>query len=101
MPDFITQVMYCCESINGPKTANIGGYEQTNLFCERVEPDCTCPAYKFGPRDEFGKIPCRHIEKAQSEVCGWAQLIGPEKKRGDADICPRCGGPVALVKVAV
>jgi len=66
MPDFITQTMFMCQSLE--------------------------TAYLFD-----------NEEQEEMNLCGWHQLSGPEKldKSATVPVCPRCGGPVVLVKVAV
>jgi hypothetical protein len=86
-------------------SAAIGGYQQTGLFDERQWPRCTCPAYKFTKRTiNFGGMmvapPCKHIEAAKEQACGWHQAYSEECQEQD-DICPRCGGPTIGQRWAV
>lgn len=110
MPDLTFQQYQMCESIDGPKTAEVGGYTQLKLFHERMWPTCSCPAYKFARtgRINFGghMVPkeCNHIAQAEREVCGWH---GAFSMKGSQDaeqkknmVCPLCGGKTVWVQVA-
>jgi hypothetical protein len=105
MPDFSIITREMCASINGPMDTHVGGYRQENMFSERHWPTCTCPAYKFSKASiNFGgrwvRPECKHIEQAQREACGWHQLYSEERLE-EPGVCPRCGGPTVVVRVAV
>ena len=94
-------VYQCCRSIDGPIANNIGGHIQSGLFSERMQPTCTCKAFKYSKRDPlYGKLPCKHIIQAQKEACGWHQAYSDEAQEQDG-VCPRCGGPTVGVRWAV
>lgn len=106
MPDFTIETRQMCASIQGPKSASVGGYQQDGLFSERIWPTCTCPAYRFARngRTNFGgrMVPnlCKHILQAQKEVCGWHEDWSDERQKVNG-VCPRCQGETVIVNVAV
>jgi len=105
MPDLTIISAEMCSSIDGPLTANVRGYIQTGLFSERDWPTCSCPAYKFKKRTiNFGgrmvPEPCKHIIKAQNQVCGWHSQYSAESQE-EPSICPRCGESTVSVYVGV
>lgn len=112
MPDLTFQSYQMCESMNGPKTAKVGGYLQLKLFHERMWATCTCPAYKFAVHGKInfgGRMVskhCKHIAQAQKEVCGWHEAFSfsmksaQDKKEEDNMVCPSCGGETVWVLVA-
>jgi hypothetical protein len=62
---------------------------------------CTCESYKFGKGKD-----CKHIKevKAQNLRCGWSQDLDggkPKKVRRWHFVCPKCGGPLTVDKIAV
>lgn len=107
MPVFNIQIMQQCQQIDTP--TNIGGYRQFNLGRENLWPSCTCPAFvkKKTGTTIFGHrrvaLPCKHINQAQAAMCTWHQLTGPAQtdEQENNKICPSCGGPTQVVKVAV
>ena len=105
MPDFTFVTMQMCKSIDGPLTTYIGGYIQTGMFSERHVPECTCDQYALSVRNGTGYMPsCEHIKLAEVMVCGWHQQWSDEVQTGEQreqHICPRCGGPTVVVRVAV
>jgi hypothetical protein len=105
MPEFLEVPMRMCASIDGPMAVRVGDYEVTGLFSERNWPACSCPGYTFAPRvvDFGGRMvphPCKHIRLAQAQACGWHELTGERAPRADG-LCPECGGPTVVVRVAV
>ena len=110
MPDLTFQSYQMCESMNGPKTAKVGGYTQLYLFHVQMWPTCTCPAYKFAVRGKtnFGgsmvSKHCKHIVQAEMEICAWHGAFSM-KGTQDAEqeknmVCPVCGGKTIWVLVA-
>lgn len=93
--------MQMCKSLEGPRTTNVGGYTQHNMFSERDWPTCTCPAYKYSKATiQFGtrkvKPKCKHILKTQEDACGWHEQWSGERQT-EKGTCPRCGGPTVGV----
>jgi len=104
MLDLTFVTMEQCQSLS-QDTAEVDGYIQTGLGSERRYPQCSCPAYRYGKRTvNFGRRfypkPCKHIEQAQKERCGWHQQWSSESQETEG-VCPRCGRPTESVQVAV
>lgn len=72
--------------------------------------DCTCPAFKFSGAARH----CKHIDHVFQNGCfwnpQWKEEGGPKNMEPydyckapdeDLDPCPRCGGPVVAVVIAV
>jgi len=102
MLDFTIQIYWQCAESN---SANIGGYNQINLFGERNYPQCTCKSYEFGKRTiNFGGrlYPpyCKHIIEAEKAMCGWHSLYSSEPMLEEG-VCPKCGGKAEPVQVGV
>ncbi len=59
---------------------------------------CECPAFKFGKGKE-----CKHIEAVKEEHCGygWGAACGSPANDWVDGKCPKCGGKVVPVKVAI
>lgn len=55
---------------------------------------CECAGFSYRAR-------CRHVEVAKGQKCdaGWEAYAGGDGIEGDA--CPKCGGPVEIIKIAV
>lgn len=102
MPDLTIEYHVQCAGMTG--VFHFGGYEQTGLFQENRWPACTCRAYQFAKRTmNFGgrmvPPPCKHIEAAQKNACQYHSMIdGAPEVEG---VCPKCGGPLEVVRVAV
>ncbi len=97
-----------CASIDGPMQLQVGPYFLTGMFSERHWPTCSCPAYKFSKATiNFGgrmvKPECKHIERAQDEVCGWHEQWDGHPRQTEEQrkkfICPRCGGSTVAIQV--
>ncbi len=102
MPDFTIENHVQCAGMSA--VFHEGGYEQTDVFYENRWPACTCAAYKFGKRTiNFGgrMVPpfCKHIQAVHKTACQYHSMIdgAPEVE----DVCPKCGGPLEAVRVAV
>lgn len=103
MPDFTIEYHVQCAGMRA--VFHEGGYEQTSVFEERMWPTCTCKSYQFATRGwtNFGgrKVPnpCKHIDALQKSQCQYHSMIdGQPEVEG---ICPKCGGPLEVVTVAV
>lgn len=105
MPDLTTEIAYiCCTNVHWSKTVvgSKGGQYTVTFGFQPTGPvqydwSCTCKGYKF-------RHGCRHIEDSKGERCGWNNELDPGLQpdfvNGEAR-CPKCGGPITLVQVAV
>lgn len=92
MPDFNIEHYYACEDT---KYFSIKIGEYTITHDNYNDWHCTCLGFKYSK----GKKPCKHIIEARSKKCSWNQYIdGGEPVSGK---CPKCGGPIIGIKVAV
>jgi len=78
----------------------------TDLYYEHRSPKCTCPSYKYATyQNNLGHKTCKHIKAVLKELgCGWSSLHSiPTSSgwEGGEPVCPKCGGPVKIVYVAV
>lgn len=103
MPDFTLENHVQCAGMSA--VFHEGGYEQTAVFNERRWPTCTCKAYQFATRGRtnFGgrmvPNPCKHIDAVQKTACQYHSMIdGSPAVEG---VCPKCGGSLEHVLVAV
>ena len=56
--------------------------------------ECTCPAFKYKPGY------CKHIKAVKDERCGWSRQWDGGNSTDD-NKCPKCGGDVEGVLIAV
>lgn len=97
-PDFTLHTTVICKS-NIDFAIDVPG-SQGNLykvrFCYQhsgpVQYDWECPCKGFQHRKT-----CRHIEVAKRSFCGWNADLSSLSNEA---ICPRCGGPTEIQKVA-
>ena len=85
--------MQICESINGPKSFNIRGYTQKDLFNNNLIASCSCKAYEF---TKVRPRTCKHIKYAYADTCGWRDDI-THVSQTQAGICPQCEGPTVML----
>lgn len=59
---------------------------------------CDCEAYKFGQ----GK-PCKHILAVKDQKCDWNHeaCMGSGEDRPANGKCPKCGGEISVIRIAV
>ena len=94
MPDLTIELHEMCESLSRVKTYHISKYEQTLYHGAQMDDTCTCPAYTYSKSKT-----CKHLKQAYEQECGWHGAYDePQETPG---ICPRCGGPTIVVRVAV
>ena len=100
MPDLTIEIMQQCHSLT-QRQFNVGGYVQD---WQGRGWECSCKAYKFAKADKWGEKTCKHIKQALSEQCGWHEQWSDSRQTEEQaknKICPDCGGPTDLVRVAV
>lgn len=104
MPDLTIENRTVCQtntsfeaSVRGSNRGSKGidyqvsyGWSQTSDV--QYDWTCTCSAFKFG------KKPCKHIMAVKPTRCGWNADLSDN---GSYDLCPECGGPVEVVRIAV
>lgn len=59
--------------------------------------NCTCPGFKY-------RGTCKHVKDAMEHRCTWGEDAAWGSGHADkpeGGVCPECGGPVAVVRVAV
>lgn len=108
MTDFTIVAVQQCKKLS-QQSMKIGTYMVTGLGREHTYPACTCPAYKYGKRNEkFGNQyypkTCKHIDEAIRLMSCWHSQWDGEAQSDDQQenmICPVCGGPTEWVNVAV
>ena len=94
MPDLTIEYMEQCKERAVSRVFHVSGYTQT-WNASRGEAHCTCKAFMFSRHPKW----CKHLDKAVSQLCDYHQLVdGPPKEKG---VCPKCGGPTQVVRVAV
>jgi hypothetical protein len=107
MPDLTIEVAYTCCTNTHWETEVIGSKGDPYRVSYGPTPggpyqygwSCECKAFQYG-----GGEPCKHIRQVKDERCGWNEEMDPGcSPDGGADgpMCPRCGGPVDYMRVAV
>lgn len=99
MPDFTIVMMAQCRAGLWGRFFDFSGYQQHISFDERTVATCTCPSYKFSTRTPKW---CKHLAAAQKQLCNYhEQIDGPPKEVNGEKVCPKCGGPIEYVRVAI
>lgn len=59
---------------------------------------CECEAFRFG-----GGKPCKHIKAVEGERCAWnfEACMGSSEPRPANGKCPKCGGELRGIRIAV
>lgn len=73
-------------------------YGKVNHGQYQYDYTCDCVAFQYGK----GK-PCKHIKEVEGERCGWnfEACMGSAEERPDDGKCPKCGGELRGIRVAV
>lgn len=95
MADLTTAYMYQCES-NSTMTVKGSKGNVYHLYNNRGRWVCECPAFDF-------RGTCKHVKQVETEGCHWHQQVagGEPKEVNGEKVCPDCGRPVEVVKVAI
>lgn len=86
---------------SGPSNAPTSYYKVTygaqNKGPYSINWHCECKAFRFGKGKE-----CKHIIKAKTMKCshGFGAVCGSPEAFPIPTVCPKCGGPTAVVQVA-
>ena len=113
MPDLTTHATYVCETaLDWQKV--VRGHTKGSTYVVRfgstLDPvahvhkdwSCTCPDFVL--RKQPKGLYCKHIEAQKDARCAWNKELEPFVTVGHAlgkPCCPRCGGPVEAIQVAV
>ena len=99
MTDFTYHVHRWCQTneVDQQVVHSDNGNTYRVYYSNRNGWECSCPGFKF-------RKYCKHIEKAEKDKCnhGWEAACGvpSDDQVGEEHLCPKCGGPSSLVKVA-
>ena len=107
MPDLTIETFWTCcsnqhwewevEGSNG--NVYIVSFSEFNKGHFKYDFACTCADYEYRPHHL-----CKHIKEAMKYHCAWDQFVEggePLETEDHQFACPKCGGPLTVVKHAV
>jgi len=100
LPDLTIENRTVCETCTSFATRVPGSKGEVHIVAYGWSPTsecqydwtCSCPAFKFRRK------PCKHIEIAKPQRCGWNADFSSMEGHQE---CPKCGGPVEVLRIAV
>jgi len=95
MPDLTIEYMYQCTQLESATVAGSRGAVY-QLRRHRGRWTCTCKGFEF-------RGTCKHVKEQEANGCTWHQQVdgGEPKVVNGEKVCPECGSPAMVVKVAV
>jgi hypothetical protein len=105
MPDLTFSDFYWCEQNEWYREVYTGSNgEEYIVTCSpwnrgsyAANWNCTCKGFQF-------RGTCKHVKEAEKKRCTWgedAACGSGHSEKPEGGVCPECGGPIKVIRVAV